>query len=228
MSELSSVHLRNRKRQLHGVVAALICASSFILGLSLILVVVPDFNSGPDARLETLTKFTGFMQFWYFLVYVVFGASLLVLSVALLEPDGREHKPLEQMTTLASYLWACYIFASGFIAIFSIEFLFSQDYEFSAGITELWRDIYAVQMGLGEGAEWVGAIWVLMMNACLQKEGRFGNSIVYFGYVICGFGLLTLVPSLKEVGAVFGLLQVVWFLWVARLLFLERYKYITP
>ena len=227
MSELIGVDPRSRKRQLHGVAAALICASSFILGLTLILLVVPDFNSGPDARLETLTKFTGFMQFWYFLVYMVFGASLLVLSVALLEPEGREHKPLEQMTTLASYLWACYIFASGFIAIFSIEFLFSQDYDFSVGMTELWRDIYAIQMGLGEGAEWVGAIWVLMINACLQKEGRFSNLLVYFGYVICGFGLLTLVPSLKEVGAVFGLLQVVWFIWVATFLYLERNKHLT-
>lgn len=225
MPELSRVHSKNRKRQLHGVVAALICASSFILGLTLILVVVPDFNSGPDARLETLTQFTGFMQFWYFLVYVVFGASLLILSVSLLEPEGREHQPLEQMTTLASYLWACYIFASGFIAIFSIEFLFSQDYAFSDGITELWRDIYAVQMGLGEGAEWVGAIWVLMMNACLQKEGRFGNRIVYFGYVISALGLLTLFPAMKEMGAVFGFLQVFWFIWVARLLFVERKQY---
>ncbi len=222
MSE--STILLHRKRQLHGYVAALICASSFILGLTLILILAPDFNSGPDARLETLTKHTGLMQFWYFLVYVVFGASLLVLSVSLLEPVGRDHKLLEQMTTLASYLWACYIFASGFIAIFSIEFLFSQDYEFSVSMTELWRDIYAIQMGLGEGAEWVGAIWVLMMNACLHKEGRFGNKIIYFGYLICVLGLLTMVPILKEVGAVFGLLQVAWFIWVARLLFLERKK----
>ncbi|MBU3002651.1 hypothetical protein [Paraglaciecola arctica] len=211
-----------RTRQRRGALSAFICATSFILGLSLILIIAPDFNNGPDERLQTLTKFSGLMQLWYFFVYVIFGAFLLVLSIALLEPNKREHTPLEQVTTLASYLWACYIFTSGFIAIFSIEFLFAKRFEFTGDVTTLWRDIYAVQMGLGEGIEWVGAIWVILVNTCLYIENRFAPKIVYFGYLISVFGLMTLVENWQQVGAIFGLLQIVWFVWVGLLLLKEK------
>lgn len=211
-----------RNRQTQGGVSALICASSFIVGLVLILLVAPDFNDGPDERLRTLSKFSGFFQLWYFLIYVVFGVCLLILSIALLEPIKREHRPLEQITTLASYLWACYIFASGFIAIFSIEFLFANHFDFSVDMVEMWRDIYTVQMALGEGVEWVGGIWVILINTCLYLEKRFRTSVVYFGFFASFFGLLTLKPEWQEMGAIFGILQVVWFIWIGILLLREK------
>ncbi|AEF03204.1 hypothetical protein [Alteromonas naphthalenivorans] len=211
-----------RKKQLYGVFASFICATSFVLGLCLIFIIAPDFNNGPDQRLRTLTNFSGLMQVWYFLVYVVFGISVLVLSVSLLENQTREHSVLQQITMLMSYLWSCYIFASGFIAILSIEFLFNENFTLATAVVDLWRDIYAIQMGLGEGFEWVGAIWVLMINTCLLKEKRLSKKLVMFGYFISFFGFLTLIPSLQEMGAVFGLLQIFWFLFVGFMLQHER------
>lgn len=211
-----------RKKQLYGVFASFICATSFVLGLCLIFIIAPDFNDGPDQRLRTLTNFSGLMQVWYFLVYVVFGISVLVLSVSLLESQTHEHSVLQQVTMLMSYLWSCYIFASGFIAILSIEFLFNQNVALGTAVVDLWRDIYAIQMGLGEGFEWVGAIWVTLINTCLLKERRLSKKLVMFGYFISFFGFLTLIPSLQEMGAVFGLLQIIWFLFVGFMLLHER------
>ena len=211
-----------RKKQFHGAIASFICATSFILGLFLIFIIAPDFNDGPDQRLRTLNNFSELMQVWYFLVYVVFGISVLVLSVSLLENQTREHSVLQQITMLMSYLWSCYIFASGFIAILSVEFLFGENFNLGTAVVDLWRDIYAIQMGLGEGSEWVGAIWVMLINTCLLKEQRLSKNLVLFGYIISFFGFLTLIPSLKEIGAVFGLLQIIWFILVGSMLLHER------
>ncbi|AMJ86110.1 MULTISPECIES: hypothetical protein [Alteromonas] len=211
-----------RKKQFHGAIASFICATSFILGLFLIFIIAPDFNDGPDQRLRTLNNFSELMQVWYFLVYVVFGISVLVLSVSLLENQTREHSVLQQITMLMSYLWSCYIFASGFIAILSVEFLFGENFKLGTAVVDLWRDIYAIQMGLGEGSEWVGAIWVMLINTCLLKEQRLSKNLVLFGYIISFFGFLTLIPSLKEIGAVFGLLQIIWFILVGSMLLHER------
>lgn len=204
-----------RTKQVNGAIAAIVCATSFIIGLVVILFVVPDFNQGAEFRLAAFTKHKLLMQIWYFLVYVVFGFSLLVLSRSLLELTDGEHSFLEQVTSLVSYLWACYILACGLIAILSIEFLFSHNSDGTQHISEVWRQIYTIQMGLGEGVEWVGAIWVLFINSCLRERNRFPQPIILFGYFIAAIGMLTLYRPLADIGALFGLFQIVWFLAIA-------------
>lgn len=92
------------KDQHYGALAAFICALSFIIGLGLILVLFPHFNDGPQYRLIAFQQSPRLMQFWYFLVYVVFGVSLLALSKTLLNKNVREHSFIEQFTTIISFI----------------------------------------------------------------------------------------------------------------------------
>lgn len=210
-----------RYKQRQGIIAAFTCAACFILGLCLIFIIAPDFNDGAEQRLRTLSEYSASMQLWYFLVYVVFGLSVLALSLALLKAPDREHNLLEQMTTLMSFLWSCYIFASGFIAILSIEFMFGSLFPTDQNTSEVWQEIYNIQVGLGEGAEWVGAIWVVLINTCLLRAQRLDKKVIIFGYFISIFGFCTLIPSLQELGAMFGLLQILWFISVGFILLKE-------
>ncbi|WP_110427297.1 hypothetical protein [Glaciecola sp. KUL10] len=212
--------MNNQQRA--GAIASFICASSFIIGLCLVLLIVPDFNDGPDQRFKVLSQSSLLMQVWYFLVYLVFGVSMLILSISLLRTKSKEPSSLEQITMLMSYLWSCYIFASGLIAILSIEFLFSGHFKLGDTSLDLWRDIYSIQMGLGEGAEWVGAIWVVLINTCILKTRKLPSALAYFGYFISIFGFFTLVPVLQPIGAIFGLLQIIWFLIVGILMFRQK------
>lgn len=208
-------------KERQGAIAAMVCALSFIIGLAVVLLIVPDFNQNAEQRLVVFMQHKLLMQVWYFVVYVVFGISLLVLSRSLLAQRAGEHNFLEQMSSLVSYLWACYILACGFIAILSIEFLFTNSSNENTNISEVWRQIYNIQMGLGEGVEWVGAIWVICINACLYYQNRFPKPLIIIGFIIAAIGMLTLYPPLAEVGALFGLLQVFWFLAISVLLFRE-------
>lgn len=204
-----------------GAIAAMVCALSFIIGLTVVLLIVPDFNQNAEQRLVVFMKHKLLMQVWYFVVYVVFGFSLLVLSRSLLALRIGEHNLLEQMSSLVSYLWACYLLACGFIAILSIEFLFTNNSNGTHDISEVWRQIYNIQMGLGEGVEWVGAIWVIFINSCLHYQNRFPKPLIIMGFTIAAIGILTLFPSLAGVGALFGLLQIFWFLAISFLLLRE-------
>lgn len=205
-------------KRFQGAIAAIICAASFIIGLMVVLIIVPDFNHGPEYRLAVFAQHKLLMQFWYFCVYVVFSIALLFLSRALLTSAEEEPTFLEQITVLASYMWACYIFACGVIAILSIEFLYTVE-DGVRQMSELWRQIYAIQMGLGEGVEWVGGIWVVLMNSCLYLRQQFPKALLFSGFFISFIGLLTLYRPLAEVGALFGLLQIGWFVAVSYSLF---------
>ncbi|MDO6447029.1 hypothetical protein Q4493_14760 [Colwellia sp. 1_MG-2023] len=205
-------------KERQGAIAAMVCALCFIIGLAVVLLIVPDFNQNAEQRLVVFMKHKLLMQVWYFVVYVVFGVSLLALSRSLLAQRTGEHSFLEQMSSLVSYLWACYILACGLIAILSIEFIFTNNSNGTNNISEAWRQIYNVQMGLGEGVEWVGAIWVIFMNSCLHYQNRFPKSLIIMGFIIAAIGMLTLYPPLAEIGAIFGLLQIFWFLAISILL----------
>lgn len=201
-----------------GAMASFTCAICFILGLSLIMIWVPEFNDGPEQRLRTLSEHSRLMQVWYFIIYVVFSISILILSSYLLKRVEQEQSLLQKMTMLYSYLWATYVFASGLIAILSIELMFGSWLQIHGAMSDIWRDVYSVQMGLGEGVEWVGGIWIVLITLCLYKQHCFSKTVHFFGFIIAPFGLLTVIPSLGIFGAVFGSLQLIWFIWLGVLI----------
>jgi hypothetical protein len=70
-----------------------------------------------------------------------------------------------------------------------------------------------VQNGLGGGNELVGGTWVLLVGVATVRTGALPRALGVLG-IVCGTaGIVTVVPSLEAVGAVFGLGLVVWFAW---------------
>ena len=72
-----------------------------------------------------------------------------------------------------------------------------------------------LEMRIGGGVEVVGGLWVLGISAAaLRSRAVLPNSINLLGLVVGVCGAVTIVPVLSEMGAVFGLLQIVWFVGV--------------
>jgi hypothetical protein len=46
------------------------------------------------------------------------------------------------------------------------------------------------------------------------RAGELPKALNYLGLEISAAGIITVVPALGELGAVFGLLQIVWFAWM--------------
>ncbi len=67
---------------------------------------------------------------------------------------------------------------------------------------------------MGGGIEVVGSLWVLLVSWAALQAGGLPRALNYLGMVLGASGLLTVVPALEVLGAVFGLGLIVWFAWL--------------
>lgn len=191
-----------------GALAALTCAACFTIGFLMVLFVLPDIHVKSDLRLAAILAHPLIIQLWYLIIFIVFGSALLVLNMALFY-CAHQRQRISSLSVMLGYLWAVYVLVIGCIVIGSIQYLINQP---SESIETQWQAIYALQMGLGEGVEWVGAVWVLSVNIDFLKHRSAPRLIASFGIVIGIIGCATLVPYLAWAGAVFGMAQIIWFL----------------
>ena len=121
----------------------------------------------------------------------------------------------KRMATVASVfglIWSGVIISTGMItniAYSTVSSLQGTDPEMAASV---WASLDAVSNGLGGGNEVLGGVWVLGVSIVALRERLFARWVNYIGVVMGVAGLVTVVPALEEVGAVFGLGLIVWFI----------------
>ena len=202
-----------------GGIAAVVCALCYIIGFTMILVVMPDINIDGEQRLQAILSQPRLIQSWYFIIFVVFGMALLLLNRSLYRPAGEEVGQWQLIGALIGYVWAAYVFAIGFISVLTIEYL---THLTPAETDETWPAILAIQTGLGDGVEWIGGIWMLVINISLYCQRSVPRSLSVAGAITGLIGMLTLYPPLAAAGGAFGLLQIGWFCWLGRLLLKQK------
>jgi hypothetical protein len=78
-----------------------------------------------------------------------------------------------------------------------------------------WQVIEPVALALGgTGGELLGGVWFLLLSAVALRTKVLPSALNRLGLGIGAAGVLSLAPALSELEAVFGLLQIVWFLWL--------------
>ena len=194
-----------------GGFAAFVCALCYVVGIVMILAVMPDINNDGDERLKAIMDHSRLIQLWYLIIFVLFGLALLVLNRSLYQPAYQQSGHFQLLGALLGYMWAAYVFASGLIAVLTIEYLIMQPVD---QIERIWPAIFAIQMGLGDGVEWVGGVWMLMVNTSLQRYHIASKLVTHFGLLTGAIGTLTVMPDMALAGLIFGLLQIVWFCWL--------------
>ena len=75
-----------------------------------------------------------------------------------------------------------------------------------------------MQNGLGGGNEIAGGVWVLLVSLAALRTSALPTAMNYLGAVSGVAGLVTIIPSLEAVGAIFGLGLIVWFVWLGAVL----------
>lgn len=78
----------------------------------------------------------------------------------------------------------------------------------------VWQTYKFVVSGLGGGNEIVGGLWVLLASLAGLRSGGAPRPLNYLGIVVGAAGLLTTIPALGELGAIFGLGLILWFGWL--------------
>ncbi len=205
-----------KQLQKWGGVAALYEALAYIIGfIGFIAVVNVGGITDPLEKVAALIENKGFLTALMLIVYVAWGASLVVLSLALHERLDGHKSALARIATAFGIIWSVLVIASGMIYIVGMETVASIHATNPEQAATVWLAIGAVFNGLGGGVEVVGGIWVLLLSVAALRSATFSRGLNYLGYVVAAAGLLSVIPALSEITAsIFGLTQIVWFAWL--------------
>lgn len=204
------------KNQTIGGISGIIEAIIYIFAFTFLLAFL---QSTIDDSLTDLEKFIFIIenktiyQIWTLLIYVVFGIVLIPLTIAINE-NFKNQTIWTKTIPVFGFIWAGLVIACGMIettGINSVSTLYHSD--INSAFTS-WKAIEAVSYGIGGGVEIVGGIWVFLISIVGLKQSVFNKFLNYFGLIVGSAGILTIIPVLKDLGAFFGITQIVWFAWI--------------
>ena len=206
--------------QKFGGFAALYLAVAYLIGMVLFLVVL-DYPSITDpaqkaallVEMQTVTFATNL------LMYVFFGVFLVVLALALYDRVKSGAPALMQVATMIGIIWAGSLIASGMVAnagITPVVALYAKD---PAQAALAWQGIESVANGLGNGnGEILGGLWALLVSLAALRAGGLPKGLNILGLLVGAVGIVSIFPRLTSLVGVFGLSQIIWFVWLGIML----------
>lgn len=196
-----------------GGIAALYAGVAYIVGMLGFLLVV-GWPDDPVQQVAVLVNNQVSLHILYVIVYQVWAVFLVVLTLALYERLKADSPAVMQTATAIGIIWATVVIASGMIFNIGMDNVVDLYGEDPAQATTVWLVIESVSDAIGGGNEILGGLWVLLISwAALQSRG-LPRALNYLGIVIGAAGILSALPGLGDVGLIFGLVQIVWFIWV--------------
>jgi hypothetical protein len=216
--------------QKFGGVAAFIEAATFMVGFAMYFTLLASANYGslsidPLKHVAFLAEHKAIMHAWNFIIYVVFGIVLVVLALALYERLKMHSPAMMQIATAFGLIWAGLVIASGLVANIGADLVVNLYGKDPAQAASAWLSLQFVVNGLGGGNEIVGGLWVLLISYAGLRAGQFPKALNWLGVIVGGAGLATALPGLGELGAVFGLGLIVWFIWLGIVMLRGNYHY---
>ena len=147
-------------------------------------------------------------------LWFVIGIALAILCIPSLFSawtDGRA--PRASAITV--------LIASGMIATIGLRYAIGQiDADVSRAF-ETWQMVGLITESIGGGNELVGGLWVLIVSLVALRAGALSAPLNYLGCVVGAAGVATVYPA-EILTIVFGLSQIVWFIWVGAALLRAR------
>ena len=197
-----------------GGIGALVAAATFVVGLTMFVTLFTDFVSAdtPGVAVEFIADNQLGLHLWSITIMIVFGIVLVPLVLAIGDRLRDAHSSLARVASVFGLIWSGVIISTGMItniAYAAVNGLYGTDPEMASVV---WAGLDAVTNGLGRANEVLGAIWVLGTSIVALRERLFARWVNYLGVVMGVAGLVTVVPVLEEVGAVFSLGLIVWFI----------------
>ena len=206
-----------------GGVAALYEAAAYLIGFALWIGVL-NYSSDLEPA-QKVASFVNNLSLWYILnlvVYIIAGFFLVVLVLALYDRLKTSSPAIMQVATAIGLIWAGLVIASGMIANIGIENVVNLYNTDPAQAAPVWVAIDSVRDGLGGGNEIVGGVWILLVSWAALQAGGLPKALNYLGVAIGVAGILSAIPALGELASVFGLTQIVWFIWLGIVMLRSR------
>lgn len=215
------------EQQQVGGLASLINAATFIFGMILFFTFLnaADYDNlevEPIRHVAFLVENQSILYLWYLVIYIVFGVSLVVLTLALHARLKAGAEALTQTATVFGIIWAVLVIGAGMVANVGAGVVIQRYAVDPEQAASAWLALRIVVYGLGGGNEIVGGLWIFLVSWAALGPRRLPRALNYLGLLVGGAGIVTTVPALSELGAIFGLGSIVWFIWVGAVLLRSR------
>ena len=202
--------------QKSGGIAALYMAISHLIGIIIFIVVLDYINiTDPMQKLSMNVEKQTVIFSTNLLMYVFFGFALIVLSLALNDRMKSGAPALMQVGTAIGIIWAGSLIASGMAAnagLSTVVALYAKD-PTQAALT--FQAIESITNGLGNAnGEILGGTWTLLVSLAALRIGGLPKGLNILGTLVGVVGILTIIPALTDFTSLFGLGQIIWFVWI--------------
>jgi len=210
-----------RKSQSHLLAgsASVVAGLSFLVGLVVYFSVFVSASYGDMThdvltQLNLMSSHSTLMYVWYFVIYIVFGVALIALQVGI--KPYLEAGVLSSIALIFGYLWSGLTITCGMLAnVGTYMILQLMPHQQDIAIS-LWYTLQMLLNGIGGGNELVGGVWLAMLGLSLANDCTINRWLKWVAVIFGCFGVLTSVPMLTELGGVFGLGSMIWFLVMGR------------
>ena len=202
--------------QKSGGIAALYMAISHLIGIVIFIVILDVLSiTDPAQKLAMNIEKQTVIFSTNLLMYVFFGFALIVLSLALYDRLKSGAPALMQMATAIGIIWAGSLIASGMAAnagLATVVALYAKD-PTQAALT--FQTIESITNGLGNAnGEILGGPLTLLVSMAAMRTGGLPKGLNILGVLVGAVGIITIIPTLNALVAVFGLGQIIWFVWL--------------
>lgn len=202
-----------------GGFAALFEALAFVVGFAVFAAVIEPARYGAAGVPATehvafLAAHRPLLTVWNLVIYVAFGVALVGLAVALRARLRDAAPTLADAGAAFALIWAGLVIASGMVGNIGMAAIVELARDDPVQAATVWHSYRIVVDGLGGGNEIVGGLWVVLTSLAALRARALPKLLNWLGLAVGGAGLLTTIPPLAPVGAVFGLGLIVWFVWL--------------
>lgn len=206
-----------------GGLAAIYLGLAYAAGIGLFLVVL-DFPSitSVEQKLELVAANTLLIHGMHLAIYVIFGVVLTVFVFAMHETLKGVAPTSARFASVLGFMWAGLLIASGMVTIAGIGPAIELLETNPSAAALYWSIVETVADGIGLGqGEILGGLMTLLFSLAALRGDVFPKILNYLGIVVGVVGLVSVVPGLHDTAALFGITQLVWFIWLG-MLFLWR------
>jgi hypothetical protein len=200
-----------------GGIAALIGAATNLFAIVMFITLGPKGlgSDHPGQVVAFLADNQAIMRVWYVVIYLVFGVSLILLSLALYERLKAGSPALVQAVTTFGLIWAVLVIVMGTLSINDLSTVARLYGENPAQAATVWLTLDSVENGLGNngGETMVNALWFLLLSWVALRARELPRVLNYLGVVIGVAGILSVVLQ-PALAAVYGLGLISWLVWL--------------
>jgi hypothetical protein len=202
--------------QKFGGFAAIYMALAHLMGL-VIFIVILDYISITDLAQKVAMNVDNQAVVFStnLLMYVFFGFFLIVFSLALYDRLKAGAPVLIQVAAVIGVIWAGSLIASGMVANAALTSVVALNVTDPTQAAFTWQGIEPVIEGLGNAnGEILGGLMTLLVSVAGLRSGQLPRGLNILGLFVGAMGIITIIPALNALVAVFGLGQIIWFIWM--------------